>query len=163
MFCKRLGLILLLWGLFVIPLPAAMVSFLIIEDGLKPDAQSGHYSAVWEDSLMGVFFDAGHIVSNSPVLRVEQLSVTEFPAEARVDYTDASSGGADFFVLAVLDFNTEDRRTRPKSVTIKIFTTESRNLIFQQEFPAGNGVNAQDEYSRAQDIGRYIAAQLRDR
>jgi len=161
MFCKRLVLAVLILGI-TFPLPAAMVSFLVIEEGLKPGSDSGNYSAVWEDGLMGVFFDAGHIVSNSPILRVDQLSEAEFPSEARFDFIDAADGGADYFILAVLDYNTQERLVKPKSVFIKIFTIESRQLVFEGQFPAGNGVNLQDEYSRVKDVGKIIASQIKD-
>ena len=160
MFSKRLGIAVLLSGLFVLPLSASMVSFLVIEEGLQPGAEAGDYSALWEDSLMGTFFDAGHIVSNSPILRVEKLSAAVLPLEVQADYADAFRGGADFFIIAVLEYRTQDRRTRPFTVSIKIFTTNSEQLIYENRFPAGNGINSQDEYLKAQETARIIAAQI---
>ena len=162
MLCRRFGLAILLFGL-TFPVPAAMVSFLVIEEGVRPGADAGNYSSVWEDGLMSAFFDAGHIVSNSPIFRVGQLSDADLPSEVKVDYADAKSGGADYFIMAVLDFNSEERRVRPISVSVKIFTTDSQEMIFAQQFPAGQGVNLQDEFLKAQGVAQLIAAQIRDR
>jgi len=140
-----------------------MVSFLVVEEGIRPGTDAGNYSSVWEDGLMSAFFDAGHIVSNSPIMRIEQLSQQELPNEIKIDYTDAERGGADFFIVAVLAFNTQDRRARPESIIIKIFTTGTQQLIFTQQFPAGQGSNLQDELSKARNIAGYIAAQITER
>ncbi|MCL2478574.1 MAG: hypothetical protein FWF22_03670 [Treponema sp.] len=121
MFCKRLGLALLIGGLAIAPVSASMVSFLIIEEGLQPGSDSGNYSTLWEGGLMGAFFDAGHIVSNSPVLRVEKMTPADpsaapsalpsaIPAEAAADFAEANTGGADYFILAVLEYSLQDKR-----------------------------------------------------
>ena len=158
---KRLGILILFMGFSVLHLHAAMVTFLVIEEGLRPGAEADNYSSVWEGGLMSAFFDAGHIVSNSPVLRVETLSAAELPAEAGKDFRDAADGGADYFILAVLNFNTQERKNRPNSVIIKIFTTKTRQLIYERKYPAGTGINLQEEYIKAEEIAKTVAAQIR--
>jgi len=137
-----------------------MVSFLVVEAGLLPGSEAAEYSNVWEGGLMGAFFDAGHIVSNSPVMRIEKLSASTLPAEVKRDYADAYTGGADYFILAVLEFKLQDRRAKPYEIHIRIFTTNTEQLIYENRFPAGNGINLQDEYLKAQETARTVAAQL---
>ena len=166
MFSKRIIITILLAGLLVFPLSASMVSFLVIEAGLPHNANAGEYAYLWEGGLMGAFFDAGHVVSNSPVMRLENppasvLQRGDLPREAQVDFTEAQEGGADFFILAVLEFNSRDGEVRPREVTVRIFNTTTRAIIYEQKFPAGTGNNLQDEFLRAQDTGKIIAAQIR--
>ena len=162
MFGKCIGMAMIIFGLVVFPLSASMVSFLVVEEGLPQGSDSGEYSSLWEGGLMGAFFDTGHIVSNSPVMRVDKLSPDILPAEVKRDYTEARSGGANYFLLAVLEFSLQDRKMKPYRIHIKIFTTDSENLIYENRFPAGNGVNLQDEYTRAQETARTVAAQIKD-
>jgi hypothetical protein len=158
---KRLGIIALLWIFLALPVSASMVSFLVVEEGLLPEVPANEYSAVWEDGLMGAFFEAGHIVSNSPILRVERLSGSQLPTEVNTDFNEAFSGGADYFILAVLEFGTQNGGSRPTAISIKIFTTNSQILIYEQRFPAGTGVNPREDYSKAQETARILAAQIR--
>ncbi|MCL2832350.1 MAG: hypothetical protein FWD78_04195 [Treponema sp.] len=164
MFRKCLLTAALILGLTAAPLFASMVSFLVVEEGLQPGSDAGDYSSLWEGGLMGAFFDAGHIVSNSPVLRVEKLSPsgenTAVPAEVQKDYLEANSGGADFFILAVLEYRLQDKKMKPFQVDIKIIRTNNGQLVYNESFPAGSAVNLQEEYLNAQQTGGVIAAQL---
>ena len=164
----RLGMAALLWGFLVFPLSASMVSFMVIETGLRPEANKSDYSYAWEDGLMSVFFDEGHIVSNSLVLRMEKTPEGIFPKEAEEDFLEAYRGGADYFILILLEYKSQGVPLRPQGALIKIFTTEessepSQNLVYEQQFPVGTGVNVRDEYVRAQETGKIVAAQLKDR
>jgi len=164
---KRLGIVILLGVFSVILLPASTISFLVIETGLQPEAREGAYSSVWEDGFMSVFFDAGHIVSNSPVLRLDRTPPQgEFPREIQTDFLDASRGGSEYFILVFLEHRSGG--IRPQEALIRIFaiggTSEtSRNPIFEQRFPAGTGSSPWEESIRVQETARIIAAQLKDR
>ena len=165
MFCKRLGIAAVFCLLLAFPLSASMVSFVVVESGLNPNAAGNEYSTVWESGLMGAFFDAGHIVSNSPVLRLEKPSASgfsgnEIPGEVQRDFLSAQQGGADYFILVILDFTVQNGRTRPQVISIRIFSTSTRELIYDHIFPAGTGVNLQDEAVKARDTARIIAAQM---
>ena len=165
MFYKRFGIVVLLSLFMVFPLSASMVSFLLIETGLKTGSNSGEYTNVWEDGLMSAFFDAGHIVSNSPVMRLENVTASDLegnilPAQAQEDFSDAARGGADFFIMAILEYNSQGGRYKPQMISIRIFSTVSRGLIYEHRFPAGTGANLRDEYNKAQETARIIAAQI---
>jgi hypothetical protein len=163
-----LGIAALLLVFSVLPLSASMICFLVIETGLKPEAIRENYSSVWEDGLMSVFFDLGHIVSNSPVLRVEKLEEEMLPYEAQKDFLEAARGGADYFILVLLEYRLHSGPIKPQEALIKIFTTEETpgaiaNLVYERRFPSSPGASLRDEHVKAQETARIIAAQLKDR
>ena len=165
MFSKRIGIALFLWGLLIFPLSASMVCFLVIEAGIPASANAGEYAYHWEGGLMGAFFDAGHIVSNSPVMRLENLPLAELergelPREILADYNDALEGGAEFFILAILEFNSDGGQIRPGEISIRVFNTGTRALIYEEKIPVRDTNNPRDELMNAQDAGRVIAAQI---
>ena len=161
---KSLGIVILLLFIIVLPLSATMVSFLVIETGLRPDAYGGNYSTTWEDGLMGAFFDEGFIVSNSPVMRMQRFPEELFPHEADEAFFDAYMGGAEYFILVLLEFLPQGGTTRPQGALVRLFSTgENSDLIYEQRLSAGIGVGLRDEYIRAQDTGRILAARIKDR
>ena len=165
MFLRRIGFILILLGIVIFPVSASMVSFLIVETGIPHSANAGEYAFYWEGGLMGAFFDAGHIVSNSPVMRIESLPSQalqrgEIPQEALFDFYEAQEGGADFFVLAMIEFVSQNGRVIPREISVKIFNTVTQLMVYEEKFPAGSGSNSMDVYSNAQDAGKRIVAQL---
>ena len=113
-------------GLFIVisaafPLGAASVSFLVIETGPTGGVPRTPYSILWENSLMDVFYESGHIVSNAPIMRMSAKPADGFPNEAERDYNDAKKGGMEFFIVAILE--------HPESaVSMRLFNTESRKL-----------------------------------
>jgi hypothetical protein len=158
---KRLGAAVLCSALFTFPLAASTVSFLVIETGLPRESGAGEYSSLWEDGLMGVFFDSGHIVSNGTVLRLENPPAQELPDEARADFTEAKAGGAEYFVLALLEYTADNGSFRPSDVSVRVFSTAAANLVFAQRYPAGSGPDVREEYNRAQAAARAIITYLK--
>lgn len=163
MFLKRLGITALLWAFLVLPLSASMVSFLVIETGLLPDADAEEYSSLWEGGLMGSFFDAGHIVSNSPLLRLDKAPAAEFPQEAQSDFQEASEGGADYFVMALLEYSTQEGKAKPREISVRIFTIAPQKMIYEQHFALNAGSDLREEKNKIQETAGIIAAQIRNR
>jgi hypothetical protein len=122
------------------PLSAATVNFLVVETGSpRPDSPGEgalpfESSALWEACLLDVFFEAGHIVSNSPILRLAGLRAAdfpgknspggEFPREVRPELEEAALGGADYLVLVFLSYppGAGDTKKRPEEVDMKIYS-----------------------------------------
>ena len=159
---RFLGLAVLLMVL-TFPLSASMVSFLVVETGINEEAISVPYTNLWEGGLMDVFFDAGHIVTNSPAGRMEKRPSQDISGFVEEDFRDAVSGGADYFVLAFLEFQKRGERAVPVRITLKLYKTDTKRLIFEQNFPAGSGENYDEEYKIAQNAGRTIISQLKGR
>ena len=149
--------------LFTFPLSASMVSFLVVETGLPEGAVSLPYTGLWEGGLMDVFFDAGHIVTNSPAARIEKRPARDLSGLLEDDYRAAVSGGAEYFILAYLDFSRRGERAVPVTMTLKLYKTDSQKLIFEQNFAAGSGKDNNEEYKIAQNAGRTIIQHLKER
>jgi len=118
---------------------ATNVSFLVMETGLPPESAASQYSAVWENGLLEVFFESGHIVSNAPRVRLADATVPEgFPPDAEKHYRDAIAGGMDYFLIAIVDHLSHD-------VSLRLFSTRSGDMIAQMSY-AGSAVwNTREE------------------
>jgi hypothetical protein len=84
-----------------------------------------------------MFFEAGHIVSNSPILRLAGLSAADFPGgdgpargfprEIQPELEAAALGGVDYLILALLVYprGTTDPRVKPEEVNLRIYSFRS--------------------------------------
>jgi hypothetical protein len=121
------------------PVSAYTVSFIVVETGLPEEQGICEYSNLWESGLLDVFFDAGHIVSNAPILRLNAPPAKQFPDEAAESLNAANAGGVDYFVLALLDYRgsgVSDTSTvpKPKLVSLRLFKTEPFRFIGEEKF-----------------------------
>jgi hypothetical protein len=160
---KRLGVLFSFSVLCVFPLSASMVSVLIIETGLKPENSAGEYSTLWEDGLMGVFFDSGHIVSNGAIIRLEKQPAKDFPDEARADFLEAREGGVEYLVIALLEYTETNGTYKPSGVSLRVFSVSPGNLVYKREFSAAGDLGLQEEYVRAREAAGTIITHLKDR
>jgi hypothetical protein len=118
----------ILFALAITPLHAANVSVLVIESGIGTGVPAVRHSVMWENALMDVFFDAGHIVSNAPIMRLPHRVDDGFPGEAEKDFDDAQSGGIHFFIVAVIS------HPAPHNVSLRLFSTGSQQMLFEQQY-----------------------------
>jgi hypothetical protein len=150
-------------GFMAVPLHGSMVSVLVIETGLDQEAVVRDYSTLWEDGIMGVFFEAGHIVTNGSVIRLGAGQVKEFPEEAQADFNEASEGGADYFILALLEYKNQDGTFKPSGVSLRLYRTVPRGLIYEERFPAGQAADNREEHARAREAARVLISHIKDR
>ena len=120
--------------LFVSKANASMVSFLVVETGLAQTVPVREYSMLWENSLMDAFFDAGYIVSNASILRLQREPQSGFPEEARVEMNEAVRGGADFFIIAILDY--DSAVWTANSVSLQMFRLNPHEKIYERQLNA---------------------------
>jgi len=147
---------------FSFPLSASMISVLVVETGLKDNSNVGQYSSLWEDGLLSVFFDAGHIISNGNILRLEKMPTKALPDEVLIDHADAFNGGADYFIMVILQYENRNGRLRPQEATLRLFSTNTGGMIFQSVIPAGRGTTIDEEYRRAKDAARTIIPHIKE-
>jgi hypothetical protein len=167
MFLKKLGAGILLALSLAVSAHAATVSFMVIETGIREEIPTVDSSRLWEYALLDVFFDTGHIVSNAPILRVAEKPGKSLPDEAKAPLNEALEGGAEFFIVAVLDYQhatqagTED--LQPLNISLRLFKTTPYRFLYSQEYSAQD-INSpgKDEISNAMKIARTIAAHLSD-
>ena len=142
---------------------ASTVSFLVVETGLSEGIASPQNSSrLWEEGLMAFFFDAGHIVTNNPILRTDK----KIPAEIRgsiieYDFDEAVTGGAEYMVLGFLEYETQGNRVVPAKMNIKIYTTVPEELVYEQVFPVGK--NSGEDIQLVRNAGRAIISHIKER
>jgi len=151
----------MLLTVLIFPASASMVSFLVVEAGLNEGAPTTQYGTIWEDGLMSSFFEAGLIVTNSPILRVSEKPEATLTGAARVDFYEAVQGGAEYFILCIIGYEFQGRRMVPVEITIKTYRTDTQERLFEQRFPVGRGRSRGEEIRNAQTAGRIVISQIR--
>jgi len=150
---KKYLIFTLLFCAFIMPcLFGATVSCLVIETGPSGGSKS-QYSAMWENNLMDVFFDGGHIVSNARMIRLDRKPAENFPGAAENEYQDARANGMDYFVIAIIEQN--------QSVSLRLFSTNSQNLIKEQVYTHNNPRTQKEENENIKKAISMIAAQIK--
>ena len=163
MVIKRFLFTALLFMLLTFSASASMVSFLVVETGLNDGILGSQSSSrIWEEGLMAIFFDAGHIVTNNPILRMDK----PVPAEIRgtvveYDFDEAVMGGADYIILGFLEYEIQGIRAVPARMNIKIYTTVPEELIHEQVFPVGR--TSAEETQIVRNAGRTIISYIKER
>ena len=160
---KRLAGIIVLFIFLVFPVSASLVSFLIVETGLNDNAPSPQYSSLWEGGLMSPFFDAGYIVTNNPIQRLERKPSVDLSGAIRADFDSAALAGAEYFIIAYLEYSSVRNFTVPNGLNIRLFRIGSEELIFEETFSAGTGSSLRDEFRLAQNVGRILVSQIMGR
>jgi hypothetical protein len=156
-------LCLVLSSFIAVPAYGSMVSVLIIETGLGQESSVKDYSTLWEDGIMGVFFEAGYIVTNGSVIRLETDRPKEFPDEAQPDFYEASEGGAEYFILVLLEYKNQDGTFKPSGVSLKLYGTIPRRLIYEERLSAGQTADNREEHARAREAARVLISHIKDR
>jgi hypothetical protein len=151
----------LLFCAFILPrLFGATVSCLVIETGLPQGGPKNQYSILWENNLMEVFFDTGHIVSNARMIRLYQKPDEGFPAEAERDFEEARESGMDYFLIAIIE-QAGSETAGSQSVCLRLFSTKSQELIKEQIYSENKPKSAKEENDSIKKAIGLIASQLR--
>jgi len=131
-----------------LPLSAATVSVLVIETGIDMEAGVNRHSRLWENSLMDAFFESGHIVSNVPILRLDNIPGEAFPVEAKDELDNALEGEVEFFIIALLEYQKQGTGSSlgPQHITLRLFKTRPFDLVYEQKYNGSNPRNAGEEH-----------------
>ncbi|MDR1107439.1 MAG: hypothetical protein LBL19_00205 [Spirochaetaceae bacterium] len=167
MFFKKFAVAAFFAAALSVSAQAATISFMVIETGIREEVPTADSSRILEDALLDVFFDTGHIVSNTPIARVAEKPLKNLPDEARAPMDEALEGGAEFFVLAVLDYQntpqTGSGQLHPRSISLRLFQTTPYRFLYSQEYNTADlRASEKDEINNAMNIARAIATHLRD-
>jgi hypothetical protein len=160
---KRLSFMGLLFLMLVFPASASMVSFLILETGLNDEMASSQHSRIWEGGLMDAFYDAGFIVTNYPISRIEKKPERIINGSLADDFLEAQEGGADYFLLSFLEYQINGNVAIPIRITIRLYSIEDKRLLSEQEIPISAERNRNEEYQFAQNIGQVLISSMKDR
>ena len=154
---KRLYFLLFFVCAGLVSLKAATVSVLVVETGLSPG--HGTIAMAWEYGMMDAFFDAGHIVSNVPSYQIAAVS-DSLPPEVREDLDQARIGGADFFVLILLNYS-DNTAGHPKEALIRVFRVSSGELFYETASSARVWGNIEEELRDAKQNAGKVVSRLR--
>jgi hypothetical protein len=158
MMSKRLAGVAVLSLILIFPVSASMVTFLLVETGLPESIDNPRYTSVWEGGLMASFFDAGHIVTNGPIVRLEKKPPQDLTGPLAPDFYEAVQGGAEYYVLGFFEYKLVDGKAVPVSITLKLYEINSKKLMYEQSFTVGR--NLDDEYKAAQNAGSIFTSLL---
>lgn len=138
-----------------LPAGAAMISVKVIETGFPGDGPANRYSVLWENGLMDVYFDLGHIVSNSPILRLPQGIADGFPYEIERDYDEARETGMKYFIVAIVS------HPSPYKVSLRFFSTKSTEMIYELRYTDNPSLLENDRVKKIKKAIQETAAQLK--
>ena len=156
---KRLGILSVLVMLLALPASALMVSFQLVETGIDERAAIGQHSRLWESGLMAAFFDAGYIVTSSPITWMERVPAPGLAGEIQASFNQAVQGGAQYFILGFIEYNSHRGMIVPVEITVRVYDVNSR-LVSEQHFPAGPGRSTTEELQRAQNAGQVVISHM---
>jgi hypothetical protein len=159
----------LFFAFFCVNVFASNVSVMVIENSHSGTSNSG----AWEDGMMDVFFEAGHIVSNAQNRLIEAVTIEavtkdsgdSIPAEAEIDLEEASRAGMDYFVLVLLDYNDEGSGkivSKPQNIIIKLYRANPVKFITSQPYKWSKKSTSKPEFYNAQRATRMIIPYMGD-
>jgi hypothetical protein len=157
---KKIAFVFCLGVLFIFNASAYMVSFFIIETGLPLEGAKNQYSKLWENTFFDVFFDAGYIVCNSPMMRVESKPKMTLEKFVKSEVDEARDGGADYFLVAQLDYS--GGSATPREVSLVLFNVTPFRLIKERKVMQRTYKSEKDEIEDLKNIVRGIVPKIND-
>ncbi len=116
---------------------AATICVLVMESGLGGTAAPVEATSAWEGGVMDALFDAGHIVCNAPVARMEnegKVLSNGFVVDPQFGVQAAWESGAEFLLRVSLTYGareggTKSARLSPSGVSFELRRLEPGKLI----------------------------------
>jgi len=141
------GVIAAFLGVFLaFSIEASMISFCVIETGLSPESERNRHSMLWENAFMDVFFDAGYIVSNYPMMRLDSKPVDSKSTirASGFDVDEAIEVGVDYILIARLDYDTALQP--PGEISFFLFKVTQHEIVYEKRI-AGRSYKSNREVS----------------
>ena len=156
---KRLLIALIICIFFSFGTAAAMVSFFVIETGLPEEMDFINHSIVWENAFMDVFFEAGHIISNFPIMRLLAKPQDDILYEIDFNLEDGRAMGIDFIIITLLDFDSAgqsevSRLQTPKEISFFIFNVNTGEKSYERQIAGKTYRSASEELNDIKSIAR---------
>jgi len=136
---------------------AATVSFYVIETGINEEFdEKQSQSILWESAFMDVFFDAGYIISNAPIMRLENRPSDLLQV---IDINEASSYGIDYMLIVLLDYKKELQD--PNEVSFYIYRVTRKEKVFEKKVFIKRGAS-QDDYYNMKSIAKGFVPYIKE-
>jgi hypothetical protein len=137
---------------------ASMLTFIVVETGLPQEGERNQHSLYLENALLDVFFDAGHIVSNFPILRYEtKPSGDILQSTAYAMEENALDAGVDYIVLAQLDYSGSQA---PGDISFLIYRIRGRVKVLERQIRGKIYRTAREEIDDLKIIVRELVPYL---
>jgi len=117
--------------LLVFGVQATNITFSVIETGIPRARDVARHSILWENAFFDVFFDAGYIVGNLPILSLESKPTDDIFYEAGFDVYEARDVGIDYMIITQLDYF-NDFQT-PAEISFFIFRITPHETLFERK------------------------------
>jgi hypothetical protein len=144
---KRIIFVVIILILFTFSVSAATVSFYVVEAGINEEADK-RVSELWETAFMDVFFDAGYIISNAPIMRLDKSPSNILQI---VDFKEASVCGIDYMLIVLLDYKVG--LPSPEEVSFYIYKVTKREKVLERKI-SQKQVPLKDDYNNMKSIAR---------
>jgi len=139
---------------------AHMVSFYVVEAGLPEYVENRHHSYIWENAFMDVFFDAGHIVCNAPILRLTARPSGDILSAVAFDALDAREGGIEYILIAMLDYTPD--LLSADNITFYIYSLTSRKIVYEKKITGKEYRTPREESDDIKSIVRGLVPYVRN-
>jgi len=144
---KRIILVAAIGVLLVFSVNATTVSFYVFEAGKNEEADT-KMSELWETAFMDVFFDAGYIISNAPIMRLEKSPSNILQV---LDFKEASVCGIDYMLVVLLDYKVG--LPSPEEVSFYVYKVTKKEKVFESKIRQKQ-VPLKDDYNNMKSIAR---------
>jgi hypothetical protein len=158
---KKLIISVFLTVFLAINAQATMVSLFVIETGLPQEGAKNLHSQKWENAFFEVFFDAGLILCNAPMLRFESAPGRDIEYFAQEEMDEARQGGSEFFIIAQLNYPSGG--SRPGDISIAMYDLDSAKKIHERKLTGKTYRNENEEISDLKTIIRGLVPLLSQR
>jgi len=155
---KKIPAVCIMGILLVFSVEATMVSFMVIETGVQEERRN-QSSDHWENGLLDVFFDAGYIVSNFPMMRFDIATPEYIQMMITDDIEDAKDGGSEYFIMVQLDYSSGEKT--PGEISLILYRINPYNKMYERQIPGKTYRTDRDEINDVRNIVTGLVSQLR--
>lgn len=167
-------IMMILFSLFLVlqPCSAATISVQVAEQGVSEDYPAVEASSAWEAGLLDSIFDAGHIASNGPLVRLGESVNTEGISISNQEIDDARRGSADYIIYVLLEYVSPKKddpmaqkiRLSPLRSTVLLAQVSPFKVLYRRVYNSLEPSTAGTEDQKtAQMVARDTIAHLKDR
>ena len=139
---KKMALTAVLAAFLTISVYANVISFYIVETGLPLESERKTASLLWENAFLDVFFDAGFIVTNYPMLRLETMPQGSIIQAAGFNLAEAQDAGIDYILIAQLDYTNPSNG--PDNISFFVFKVSNHLIVYEKKIVGRNFRNERD-------------------
>ncbi|MDR0302882.1 MAG: hypothetical protein LBI04_11310 [Treponema sp.] len=157
---KKITFVLFIGVFFVLNVHANMVSFFVIESGLPLEGLKNQHSQQWENAFFDVFFDAGYIVCNAPMLRIDSKPKMSIERFVQDEMDEARQGGADYLIVAQLDFS--DGSMTPREISLVLFRVTPCRLIHERKVMGKTYKSEKEEVDDLRNIVKGLVPRINE-